>query len=231
MSYILDALKKKDSEESGKIPDLNSHHYAAGKKQRDGVNSAGLKVLLIMLCIVLIIMLLMVIYKYDFEATAQGAANKKAEQSSPITADNKRIKNETGELNIVGGDAGLVIEEKPISRNKAVVKKRPQESVQKSFKKKAAKNQGVNTAPTSADPNAAKKDSLDNDLSQLPRLRYSAHVYSDKEKERFVMLNGKAYSIGDKTFNGVRILDILENDLLLRYNSKTYKVPALVDIN
>ncbi|MCW8855904.1 MAG: general secretion pathway protein GspB [Kangiella sp.] len=46
-----------------------------------------------------------------------------------------------------------------------------------------------------------------------------------------MMLNGKAYSIGDTVMKGMVVEDIMENDLLVNYQGQKVIVPGLTDVN
>jgi len=69
------------------------------------------------------------------------------------------------------------------------------------------------------------------DHDHWPTLIYTTHIYATEPDDRFVMLNGKAYSIGDTITKGMVISDILENDLLVEYQGQKVIVPGLTDVN
>lgn len=58
------------------------------------------------------------------------------------------------------------------------------------------------------------------DHDHWPTLIYTTHIYATEPADRFVMLNGKAYSIGDTITKGMVVADILENDLLVEYQGQ-----------
>ena len=69
------------------------------------------------------------------------------------------------------------------------------------------------------------------DHDHWPTLIYTTHIYATDPDDRFVMLNGKVYSIGDTITKGMVIADILENDLLVEYQGQKVIVPGLSDVN
>lgn len=245
MSYILDALKKKDSEKTDSVPDLNSQHYVTSELESDLDNGIWLKTGFSILVIFLVAALLFFGYQYYFGVSDQGVLSKEQFTKDQLRKDSNHSHLDEPKVDIVKKDSellkstesnvGLIIEEKPILTKEPIVKKLPKKAFKKRIKKitknEAMKNQGSNIKPIDYRVEVVHSNRFEKDLSTLPKIRYSTHVYSDKQQDRFVMLNGKTYSIGDTTAKGIKVVDILENDLLLKYKNRNYKVPALVDID
>ncbi len=245
MSYLLDALKKKESESDSTVPDLQSQHYQVDFEQ-DSFNYWKLAVL------ILSVVVLAIIGYFVYSSTQQDAnaietrvqvsANTKqplsVNQESPssqISID--QTTNEIANTISSSSTSGLTVETKPIQLKEPVVAKVVRSTQTNSSRTVANQGSGLtdktestpsNTRPNSTfDPLAVEKDNYSN----LPTLRYSSHVYADKPDDRFVMLNGKALGIGERLSNGVRVIDILENSLLITYQGKQYEVASLTDVN
>lgn len=225
MSYILDALKKKESDKTEQIPDIHSQHFIRENDDKKVKSLLWVKLTFIGLVMLLVVALSIIGYKWISKSEAAPKPSSQIPKKQPVA---ERKSDNDVNLN---SNSYLVVEEKPILRQEPVVKKIPQNQrkpvkAEKSITEKKA--QAKNSIAANNTHN--EHTSAQSDLSQLPQMRYTTHVYSDKPKDRFVMLNGKTYNIGQKSPNGVLIVDILENDLLLKYKNRNYKVPALNDI-
>ncbi len=245
MSYLLDALKKKESENDSSVPDLQSQHYQADFEQ-DSFNYWKLAVLILSVVVLTIIGY----FAYSFtkqdanaiETKIQISANAKqppsVNQESPssqVSID--QTTTEMANTTSSSSTSGLTVETKPIQLKEPVVAKIVRSTQTNSSRTVANQGSGLidkientpsNTRANSTfDPLAIEKDNYSN----LPTLRYSSHVYADKPDDRFVMLNGKALGIGEKLSNGVRVIDILEDTLLITYQGKQYEIASLTDVN
>ncbi len=62
---------------------------------------------------------------------------------------------------------------------------------------------------------------------QLPDLEISAHVFATEPTKRLVRANGRELQEGDEAAPGVRIKEILPNEVVLEMNQQAFRVPAL----
>ncbi|MRX28650.1 general secretion pathway protein GspB [Kangiella sp. HZ709] len=243
MSYLLEALKKKESENDSSIPDLQSQHYHADFEQ-DSFNYWKLAV------VILSVIVLAIIGYFIYNATQQDSnaieniAQIPTSSRQPTLANqelpNSQINSnkttiEVANTSAVSSSNGLTVETKPIQLKKPVVTKIEKRTVKNS--KTEVINQRSKVTDTAKNTTAKSRPVIDpltiekQNYSNLPALRYSSHVYADKPDDRFVMLNGKALGIGEKLSNGVRVIDILEDSLLIAYQGKQYEIASLADVN
>ena len=133
---------------------------------------------------------------------------------------------------------GLIIKKSPLEVQQPVVVKQPiSEPVAKQVEVVSRRPVTENVEPESQ---SASRLVRSNDKPQFlaaidhdhwPTLIYTTHIYATQPEDRFVMLNGKAYSIGDTIAKGLVIEDILENDLLISDRGQKVLVPSLTDVN
>ncbi|MFI3246338.1 MAG: general secretion pathway protein GspB [Ferrimonas sp.] len=62
---------------------------------------------------------------------------------------------------------------------------------------------------------------------QLPDLEISAHVFATEPTKRLVRANGRELQEGDEAAPGVKIKEILPNEVVLEMNQQAFRVPAL----
>lgn len=225
MSYILDALKKKGAANSDEetVPDLKSQHYHS---EIEDYNSNSRKFILIILAVLSVLLVIYLAYLFGKDQKpnlVQQEPSQRVISESQVTTSFEEKNNEVIDLQV---------ETKPIELKEAVVKKVAQHKVVQSS------NGQIKKTTRQSKKNTAKKEAitvstgvLDKNLSALPAIRYTSHIYADNAKDRFVMLNGRALGIEQKLPNGVKIIDILENDLIISYQGKQYKIPSLTDVN
>lgn len=145
---------------------------------------------------------------------------------------------------IVSSQSGVIIKKAPLEIQQPVVQVQPQRQPQKVV-------ETINTRPVTEvvqDSGSVQKPvqqsmqepirtndepvflaAIDHD--HWPTLIYTTHIYATEPADRFVMLNGKAYSIGDTITKGMVVADIMENDLLVEYQGQKVIVPGLTDVN
>ncbi|MDX2318978.1 MAG: general secretion pathway protein GspB [Moritella sp.] len=65
--------------------------------------------------------------------------------------------------------------------------------------------------------------------AQIPDISYSSHVYSSKSKSRSVRLNNRDLREGSWLSNDVEILEILQNEVIMRVGAQSFSLKALAD--
>lgn len=232
MSYILDALKKKESEEKESIPDLSSQHYHTDF-EKEAPNY--LKVFFMILGAVLITAVLYFTYWLGTNEKKNPPEIKLSETSENVKGKALVAEDNADSDIILNESPDLKIESKPVELNKPVVKKVILPKVERSNSTQVtalvSKKTNKANADSSLETTGSPSDSINEDLSELPAIRYTSHVYADMPKDRFVMLNGRSLGVGQKLPNGISIVEILENDLVLSFKGKKYKIPSLTDVN
>lgn len=64
---------------------------------------------------------------------------------------------------------------------------------------------------------------------QIPAMTFSSHIYSDDAKFRMVNINGKLLHEGDMVANGLRLVRITEEGVVLTFEGYTFEVSVLHD--
>lgn len=59
----------------------------------------------------------------------------------------------------------------------------------------------------------------------LPDMNLDVHVYSDDPGQRFVFLNGAKYKEGETTRDGPRVIEIVDQGVVLDYQSRRFLLP------
>ena len=65
--------------------------------------------------------------------------------------------------------------------------------------------------------------------AQIPDINYSAHVYSSKSKNRSVRLNSRDLREGSWLSDNVEVLEILQNEVIMRVGAQSFSLKALSD--
>lgn len=255
MSYILDAIKKTESgSKDGDVPNLNSEHQHTAFVEHDE-SKQWLIPMLVVIGILLSIVIWLLLKPGSLEQTDQAVSNVSSQASlnttqqsqSPLSEQSKsQVVTESTAASsepstgILANQSGVVIRKAPLEIKQPVVQMQPQIQAQKSvetistrpvtevvqdssgIQKSAQLSQSVNAEPVFL-------AAIEHD--HWPTLIYTTHIYATDPADRFVMLNGKAYSIGDTISKGMVVADILENDLLVEYQGQKVIVPGLTDVN
>lgn len=101
---------------------------------------------------------------------------------------------------------------------------------QKALESNIPLDQEPQPVTTSADGGAMDITQLPDDLQQLIRpFTYNSHVYSSKASKKSVSFNNKKYREGDEISNGLEVIEIRPNDVVLRINRQSFKVSAMTD--
>ncbi|QUM86616.1 general secretion pathway protein GspB [Moritella sp. 28] len=65
--------------------------------------------------------------------------------------------------------------------------------------------------------------------AQIPNISYSSHVYSSKPQNRSVRLNNRDLREGSWLSDDVEILEILQNEVIMRVGAQSFSLQALSD--
>lgn len=165
-------------------------------------------------------------------------------ESTAVTAKKSTVNQSKPEASIVSETAGLVIKKVPLEIQQPMAKRTENKNVETVSQRSVT--EVVEPATTSVEKGHSGTRSADKpgnkasnkpvflaaiDHEHWPTLIYTTHIYATKPEDRFVMLNGKAYSIGDVITKGMTVVDIMENDLLVDYQGQKVIVPSLSDVN
>ncbi|RDX36086.1 hypothetical protein DZA50_05550 [Kangiella sp. HD9-110m-PIT-SAG07] len=218
MSYILDALKKnKPTDEQHDVPDLSSDHAYHELEEEKSFTRWFWPIVVIVLLLAIGVLTFML-----FNPSAQEVSKQWVEEgsSSLVTQEQQNSsqpKMASTDPNNQQSDETLITN-KPLDVAQPVVTK-----IKRSKNRVTVNSNSANT----------KKDSSAKSLTHadLPSLTYTTHIYATQPKDRFVMLNGKAYAEGDKISQNLRVKEILENDLVVIFKGQEFVIPSLEDVN
>lgn len=250
MSYILDAIKKTESgQKDGDVPNLNSEHqYTAFVEEVESRRWLIPSLIVIAVLVTVVVWLLlkptrqlsvsesaiisnqsMTQEKGSQLISAEKTAQKAVKDAMPV----EQIMNQSDGL---ASNPQLVIKKAPLEVRQPVVHKQP-ESIAETVSRRPVTEVVQDTGSVQQPVEVAKSNNREPvflaaiDHDHWPTLIYTTHIYATEPSDRFVMLNGKAYSIGDTVTKGMVIADIMENDLLVEYQGQKVIVPGLTDVN
>lgn len=245
MSYILDAIKKTEAgQKDGEVPNLNSEHQHTAFVEEDESRRWLLPILaVIAVLFAVVIWLLLKPAPNDIKADMTLMDSQQGSMSQEISAaetTDLEVKNNTTDDNfaesINGSEpAGLIIKKAPLEVQQPVVQRSPNPVVEAVSRRPVTEvlEQAETQQQTQVRQVSSNKPvflaAIDHD--HWPTLIYTTHIFATDPDDRFVMLNGKAYSIGDTISKGMVVEDILENDLLINYQGQQVIVPGLTDVN
>ena len=220
MSYILDALKKnKNNDEQSDVPDLSSEHAHHEFEEEKSLTRWVWPIVVMVLVLTIAVLIFMLANPSAQQVSKQWVQQ---EQVSSSSAEESQLlqqeKANHSTQNEASNDAEVV--NKPLQVAEPVVKKVRRASVVSNTNNKQQTNQ--QSSPS-------KSTSLTQ--GDLPSLVYTTHIYATQAKDRFVMLNGKAYGEGDSIDVNLKVKEILENDLVVVYKGQEFVIPSLEDVN
>ncbi|GAA4358121.1 general secretion pathway protein GspB [Kangiella marina] len=235
MSYILDALKKnKSGDEKSDVPDLSSEHaYQEFEEEKSLTRWVWpLVVMILVLTIgVLVFMLLNPSASHISQQWTQSSpssvatdANHSAQESPSVTAlttETEQQSNSKVSANTPVNNSSPQIISKPLEVAEPVVQKVQRSTMTRPPRRN--EKQAATPVESSGSVQITKAD--------LPSLIYTTHIYATQPKDRFVMLNGRAYAEGDTISKDFKIKEILENDLVVIYKGQEFVLPNLEDVN
>lgn len=246
MSYILDAIKKTESgQKDGEVPNLNSEHQHTAFVEEDESKRWILPILAVIAVLFAVVIWLLLKPTPNEIKADMTLMNNQQESSSPklsaaTEATDGEVKNNTTDDNrgesITGSEtAGLIIKKAPLEVQQPVVQRNPNPVIEAVSRRpvtevlERAETQQQTQVRQTSSSKPVFLAAIDHD--HWPTLIYTTHIFATDPEDRFVMLNGKAYSIGDTISKGMVVEDILENDLLVNYQGQKVIVPGLTDVN
>lgn len=250
MSYILDAIKKTESgQKDGDVPNLNSEHQHTAFIEED--ESKRWLLPLVVVIAVLIGVITWLVLKPGLGDNTSGAAVSYNEQahsaskSSPqettesidVVMKDKSVNENSSESIKSSVASGFVVKKEPLKVQQPAVQLTPSQVVESVSQRPVTElveqaemqQQAQNSQASNSNNKPVFLAAIDHE--QWPTLIYTTHIYATEPRDRFVMLNGKAYSIGDAISKNLTVVDILENDLLVDYQGQKVIVPSLTDVN
>jgi len=129
-------------------------------------------------------------------------------------------------LKVVSADKNVLSEKKPIANNEV------SKDLLAKFNKAllATENTEILEPENTDDENAvAVYDLPEQLLARVPNIRYSSHVYSSTAGNRSVRLNDRDLREGSWLTEDIEILEILQNEVIMRVGPQSFSLKALSD--
>ncbi|WP_223668653.1 general secretion pathway protein GspB [Kangiella shandongensis] len=230
MSYILDALKKDKTDsnkEQDEIPDLSSEH-AIYEFEEEKSAIRWFWPIVVMVLVLIICVLLFMLFNPSSQQFAKYIEQqpKQVAQPSKIVATAKKEQQAdaaVAEVNQTQLQQESMVASKPIQVASPVVER---------VERKPVARTSNTASQISAHEGTERANSTDAiSKADLPSLVYTTHIYATQPKDRFVMLNGRAYAEGDRISKDFHVKEILENDLVVSFKGKEFILPSLEDVN
>lgn len=223
MSYILDALKKnKSNDDKSDVPDLSSEH-AYHEFEEEKSFQRWLWPIIVMVLVLTIAVLIFMLVNPSAKEFSETVVEKKQPTATSVAQDKVITKEESNTANdSLTEMSGTEVINKPLQVAEPVVKK---------VRRSAKQERVSNSQSVAADQPRSVSKARAVTKADLPQLVYTTHIYATQPKDRFVMLNGKAYAQGDSISSELRIKEILENDLVVIYKGQEFILPSLEDVN
>lgn len=90
--------------------------------------------------------------------------------------------------------------------------------------------ESTGSATTESADNPIRISDLPVDVQQqIPDMTFSSHIYSDEAKFRMVNINGRLLHEGDMVADGIRLVRITEEGVVLTFKGYTFEVSVLHD--
>ncbi|ACV27567.1 general secretion pathway protein GspB [Kangiella koreensis] len=247
MSYILDAIKKTEAgQKDGEVPSLNSEHQHTAF-----IDDNDSKRWLLPIFAVIVVLFAVVIWlllkpapndiKADMLINHQQDSSPQEVLATTETAE-AVVKNNSADdksVELINGSetTGLVVKKAPLEVQQPVVQQSAKPVIEAVSRRPVT--EVLEQAETQQQIQVSQASKSSNkpvflaaiDHEHWPTLIYTTHIFATEPEDRFVMLNGKAYSIGDTISKGMVVEDIMENDLLVNYQGQQVIVPGLTDVN
>ncbi len=243
MSYILDAIRKSESEEEqGQIPTLHSQHAVA---ETEPDNVSYLRLLIPAFLVLMIILSLVIWFATDGPPTGEPAlaAPQTATPTEVATVRQVELKPVTNPLTrekITQPEPERVrrVEEvPPATFNDTEIVLGGNQPAAVTPVAQASDFASPTPSSQAEEGTQSGSDGVDiftlpvTEQRMLPDIDYSSHIYSENADKSFVIINGRLLNEGDFVDGNLRLIRIRENDVLLDLKGRRYSLKSLTDFS
>lgn len=241
MSYILDALKKSESERQNQdLPDINAIHQ---RPQQHPDKKRRIWPLAIPVILTLNIAGLWLIWEHapaereESKPLLSESPSKTDARSTPATtALETQLISAPGEAKTQPTSTALTKQSPPVAEAMDVgeaseVLITPADAYRRISNKPTAaiERPGQKPKKITAQP-VSKITTLPTNIQrQIPDLTFSSHLYADDRTFRMVNINGNMYHEGDMIAEGIRLERISEEGVVLNYLHYTFEISVIRD--
>ena len=233
MSYILDALKKSDSErKQGDVPNLQTVHIPINAKQQTPLALYGfISVLLLVLAFVIG---LVISDKEPVTIIQVADIHKQSENITPIL---RQAPKDTVELNKPADTHALKrLSQKMTEQAAARVKVARVEITQKPDKEPRIAAQQMNRVVAESGDVLPDISSIpylhelpDYQQQSVPEMQFAGHVYSTRPQSRSIIINNSAMSEGDTVVQGINVVEITSSGVVFSLHDDYLRMDILQD--
>ncbi|MDZ7686916.1 MAG: general secretion pathway protein GspB [Gammaproteobacteria bacterium] len=213
MSYILDALNKSEAEKQRKraSPGLDAlHRPAPERRRRHWLFFASVVVILVVVNGAFLYWWMAQRREPAIGNEAQSAASPTEAVTAPATSP-------------IATPADTTSAPVDATREPAGELITPQTA------RRTQQSSSLPEKPTSGAPTMAIGELPSSVQQQLPDLRFSSHIYASAPDLRMVNINGKSLREGELVSDGIRLVEITEEGVVLRYRDYRFEVSVLRD--
>ena len=239
MSYILDALRKSETERrQGRVPDLGQQVQLIHRPKKKRVSPA--------VWVALALILNAVVLAFLFWPGTPLPWAPAGQTEPPMVADAAKNTSEPAPLPVTPASEPGATPEDPVAETGAIPEPDNADSTPTpvAAEPAAAENRGRATVivPSSAIPETAVPQAEQERAGRVPHLvelplsfqksvpdlTFNSHIYSSSPASRRVMINDNYLRVGD-TFEGLRVDDITEDGVVLSRNGRRFRVGVVRD--
>ncbi len=235
MSYILDALKKSDSErKQGDVPNLQTVHIPIELETKTPKILYGF---ISVLLLVLALMLGMIISdnKTDIVFVKEESHVTEKADLDRSTSDVLKQKNQSNVVSqqTITNKKSQLTEPKPVpvQKNSSVKPSTPKEAHMASEKKPAIVQQKQNLKKKTVNLSEVPflHEMPEYVQQSIPQMNFAGHVYSTDSKNRSVIINNHAMSEGDVLVEGLDVVEITPSGVVFSFQGELFRVDILQD--
>lgn len=219
MSYILDALKKAESERRlGSIPDL--HAQPALPAPPDGKPAVWRRLLMVTVLATLSIILVSFAWLRPWQAVSPAAVTA----PSPVQPRPKAVQAEPTPA-VAAPTPPPSMPEHPLPRRTTPHEKAAEPKNEPRLAKKSAPSRTVPAAVPSSQPRVATLQELPEHIQrEIPRVTINGYIYSSVPSERSVLINKKLLHEGDEVGPGLVLEKMMPKEAVFNYNGYRYRL-------
>jgi len=239
MSYILDALRKSETERrQGRVPDLGQQVQLIHRPKKKRVSPA--------VWVALALILNAGVLAFLFWPGTPLPWAPAGQTELPTVADTVKNTSEPAPLPVTPASEPDAIPEDPVSETGAIPEPDSADSTPRPVAAEPAVSENRERAtvivPSSAIPETAVPQAEPGQAGRVPHLvelplsfqksvpdlTFNSHIYSSSPASRRVMINDTYLRVGD-TFEGLRVDDITEEGVVLSRDGRRFRVGVVRD--
>lgn len=234
MSYILDALRKSESERrQGRVPDLGQQVQLVHKpRKKSSALAAWIGAGLVLNAVVLVLVFwppaseFLQLQQIQEPAQGQDAAEQAAPaEQAPAARQEPRAETEMSAGAEVPAQS---VQPEPVTQQRPTIIV-PSRSSQPRSSQQSARQSAYASAPEREQSSVPHLVELPLAFQKsVPDLTFNSHIYASEPSSRRVMINNRYLRAGD-VFAGIRVEQITEEGVILSRNGRSFRMGIVTD--